>query len=136
MKGFWLFLSLFIISSQAFAKDCLIPVEKENLCLEIKWQEGPKYDVYSKATFTFSKKDSATNTPVAPSKEIDIYPWMIMTGMEHGARPVVLKNISPGVYEVAKIYFSEMDGTWEMRVRYADGDRRTGALTKVKVEFR
>ena len=123
------------LSSVSFASDCTIFLSEENLCLDIAWIDGPKYNVYSKSIFTFWKKDDLKKTPTAPSKEIDIYPWMVMPGMEHGGRPVVLKNTSAGVYEVSKIYFAQMTGHWEMRVRYVDTDRRTAAIAKINVEL-
>ena len=46
---------------------------------------------------------------------------MIMHGMEHGSRPVKIKQLSNGVYRVSQILFMKMHhGYWEMRFKIDD----------------
>lgn len=127
--------AVLFFSNLVNSMECPFSIPSENLCLDIRWIDGPKYDVYSKAIFSFWKKDDLQKTPTALSQEIEIYPWMVMQNMQHGARPVELKKITKGVYEVSKIYFSPMPGQWEMRVQYVGIDRRSPPLLRVEIEF-
>ena len=125
-----------ICAINAWSAPCKYALEQEKLCVDFEWKDGPKYDAYSKVKATIYKMDDAKKAAIAPAKPILFYPWMIMPAMEHGGRPVVVQELSPGVFEISKIYFEKMPGTWELRVRYEDNADKKNALVKLPVAIK
>ena len=113
---------------------CPLYFSEMNVCAEIKWVNGPNLhvgshgrghgshhsmnaDKYSTLDIFFYKQGDRTYAPIS-FPFIKIYPWMIMHGMEHGSRPVVINKLSNGSYRVSKILFTKMNhGFWEMRFK-------------------
>ena len=110
----------FLIMTNVYASksDCPVELSKHNLCANISWKLGPQYGIYSKAVVTYWKKGLKAEGLVDPNPSLEVYPWMIMHGMEHGSRPVVINRLSNGSYRVSKILFTKMNhGFWEMRFK-------------------
>ena len=122
-------------SSYASVGDCPVELKKHNLCAQISWKLGPQYGAYSKAVVTYWKKGLKKEGFVDPSPKLEVYPWMIMPGMEHGGSKVKIKKLSKGTYEVDQILFLKMQGFWELRFKEQGAHPKKGALAKNKILF-
>ena len=112
---------LMVGTSALFAEEGCVAVTKENLCIQLEWQEGPFLGTYSKNIVMFKDLVLSTEDHVAyrsPSENIQFFGWMIMGSHAHGTRPVVTKIIEKGVYENSEIfYMGGMTGTWQFKVK-------------------
>ena len=132
-----LFLLSFFIHSPIYASKANCPVEltKHNLCAKVSWKLGPQYGAYSKAVVTYWKKGLKQKGLVDPSPSLEVYPWMIMPGMEHGGSKVKVTKLKKGTYEVDQILFLKMQGSWELRFKENGANPKKGALAKNKILF-
>lgn len=89
---------------------CDISFNNTAVCANIDWIYGPYLDQYSSAKISLT-----ANTNV---KSIKVIPWMVMSGHEHGSRPIVLTKTGDYEYLVEKAYFmGGMVGTWYFKVQ-------------------
>lgn len=113
---------------------CQLYFSELNVCADLKWVDGPYLNKvmhrrghrghhsmdmkkYSTLDILFYEPADGPSTPLS-FPFIKIYPWMIMHGMEHGSRPVLINKLPNGSYRVSKILFNEMShGYWEMRFK-------------------
>ena len=113
---------------------CSLYFSELNVCAKTKWVNGPHLHVgnhrrghrghhlmsmkkYSTLDILFYEPSDKSYTPLS-FPFIKVYPWMIMHGMEHGSRPVIIKKLPNGAYRVSKILFTKMNhGYWEMRFK-------------------
>ncbi len=127
----------FLLTTNAFASktDCPVELTKHNLCANISWKLGPQYGIYSKAVVTYWKKGLKSEGFVDPNPSLEVYPWMIMPGMEHGGSKVKAKRLTKGTYEIDQILFLKMQGFWEIRFKEPGANPKKGALAKNKIHF-
>ncbi len=140
-----------------YNESCPLYFSDLDVCAEIKWVNGPNLHVgrhgrghrgyhsmnitkYSTLDILFYKAGDNSYTPLS-FPFIKVYPWMIMHGMEHGSRPVVINRLSNGSYRVSKILFTKMNhGFWEMRFKIdqtieQNFDPKADYNLKFKVKF-
>ena len=131
-----LILTLFIgPHSNASTSDCPVELTKHKLCADISWKLGPQYGIYSKAVVTYWKKGLKKEGFVDPEPNLEVYPWMIMPGMEHGGSQVKTKKLAKGTYEIDQILFLKMQGFWELRFKEPGANPKKGALAKNRINF-
>ncbi len=134
-------ITLLLLSSPTFSQttsensdNCPLYFSELNVCAKFKWISGPHLNQgshrrghrshhsmnmkkYSTLDILFYKLGDNSFTPLN-FPFIKIYPWMIMHGMEHGSRPVLINKLPNGAYRVSKIMFTKMShGYWEMRFK-------------------
>ena len=126
---------LFTQSLHASKADCPVELTKHKLCADISWKLGPQYGIYSKAVVTYWKKGLKKEGLIDPNPSIEVYPWMIMPGMEHGGSKVKTKKLAKGTYEIDQILFVKMTGFWELRFKEPGANPKKGALAKNKIHF-
>ena len=122
LKSFIFAFILLPLSLSAYEESCPIYFPKQDACAEMNWVHGPylyhghsSHKNYSTLDVLFWDRNDPSKTPLQ-FDFVKIYPWMIMHGMEHGARPVTLSFLPNGHYRVSKILFMKMNhGYWEMR---------------------
>lgn len=92
---------------------------------EIKghWEVGPNTTGKNKFVFfTYS----LNGTRVELGHEIKVFLWMPQMG--HGSVPVVLKQISQGIYEVSNISFI-MNGEWDIHFQFKKANEIKAEIT-------
>ncbi len=133
----YLLLSLSMMASvllSAKASECTYKLKDIDACATLKWELGPKYGIFSKAIVTLKNSVGAVPTDLP---KLDIYPWMKMEGgHEHGARETVIKEQSPGVYEVSMIHLMKMPGHWELRIKKVGTKSKDDALVSLPIEIK
>ncbi|MEE2744347.1 MAG: FixH family protein [Bdellovibrionota bacterium] len=114
---------------------CPLELKGHGLCAQVSWKLGPQYGAYSTALIKYWKKGKS-NQLVDPKSNIEVYPWMIMEGMEHGASKVEIKKLDQGTFEVSKIQFLKMKGHWELRFKKPGANSKKSYLAKTKIYFK
>lgn len=125
-----LFFALVCTSFFASAYACgpeEISFEKSALCAKVQWISGPSVNQYSSASVTLSADTDL---------KLNIVPWMVMGGMEHGSRPVVITNSSPKDYLVEKIYFmGGMMGEWYLKFQLINANKEVVEEVRTLIEL-
>ena len=116
-------------------ESCPLELKEQGLCAQVSWKLGPQYGAYSTAVVKYWKKGKS-NQLIAPKSSIEIYPWMIMEGMEHGGSKVEIKKLEQGTFEVTKIQFLKMKGHWELRFKKPGTNSKKSYLAKTKIQFK
>lgn len=110
MKTF--FLALFFVSFFTKAYACEqgeINFVKNNICAKINWIKGPSINEFNTVSVNLSENKNL---------KLNVLPWMVMSGHEHGSRPVTMTTVSPTDYLVEKIYFmGGMHGQWYLKLQ-------------------
>ena len=123
--SFFLTFSTFIMAQDR----CDVSFAKSSVCANIDWVYGPYLDQYSSAKISLSED---TNV-----KSIKIIPWMVMSGHEHGSRPVVLSKTGDYDYLVEKAYFmGGMVGTWYLKIQLLNQQNAIIDENRYLIEFK
>jgi hypothetical protein len=102
-----------LFSQIALAKECDKVLEKK-ICIELNWLEGPHIDAFSTVEITLSNYN---NGELLDIDKLNLYPWMVMDGHEHGSMDVLIEKVSPGKFIIDEIYFfSGMEGIWQLKL--------------------
>ena len=149
LKNLIFLFALLPFGLSAYDEPCPIYFPKQDVCAEVNWVLGPylnhghrrhhmaTHKKYSTLDVHFWDRNDSSKTPLQ-FDSIKVYPWMIMHGMEHGARPVSLSLLPNGHYRVSKILFMKMNhGYWEMRFALGNQnfDPKLDYDVKVRVHF-
>ena len=86
-----------------------IAFPKSQVCSKLTWITGPSINQFNTATIQLSET----------SLKLKVFPWMVMEGgHEHGSRPVIINEVTPGDYLIEKIYFmGGMQGSWFLKLQ-------------------
>ena len=107
-----LFLSLMFVSFFTKAYACEqgeINFVKNNICARVDWVKGPSINEFNTVVVNLSEDKDLT---------LNVIPWMVMMGHEHGSRPVAIKAVTPRDYLIEKIYFmGGMNGQWYLKLQ-------------------
>lgn len=126
----------FLTLRVGWATDCPIEFKDKDICASIKWERGPLWSGFSKATVNYFKKGNPDQLVDLP-KDMTLYIWMIMDKAEHGGKTPKITKKSTGVYEVDQLQFMKMgSGKWQIRWRKTKTDEKTGALAKYSVPLK
>lgn len=88
---------------------------KNNICAKINWIKGPSINEFNTVSVSLSEDKNL---------KLNVLPWMVMMGHEHGSRPVVMSNVSPTDYLVEKIYFmGGMNGQWYLKLQLVNDSK-------------
>jgi len=105
-----LFLALMFVSFFTKAYACEqgeINFVKNNICARFDWVKGPSINEFNTVVVNLSEDKDLT---------LNVLPWMVMMGHEHGSRPVAIKAVTPRDYLIEKIYFmGGMNGQWYLK---------------------
>lgn len=112
-------ISTSLLSAENGEITCTYFYKKENLCLDIKWENEPSDGSFSSLIMTFFKKD-APEVGIDPHFTPLTYLWM--PSMGHGSAPVSMEKIDTGIYRASRIYFS-MPGEWLVRYQLLEGKK-------------
>lgn len=108
-------LALFFVSFFTNAYACEqneINFVKSNICVKLNWISGPSFNEFNSVSINLSENKNL---------KLNVLPWMVMSGHEHGSRPVVMTTVSPTEYLVEKIYFmGGMHGQWYLKLQLLD----------------
>lgn len=110
MKSLILALCFLTFFPKAFACDQGdINFVKNDICARVDWVKGPSINEFNTVVVNLSEDKGLT---------LNVLPWMVMMGHEHGSRPVAIKAVSPRDYLIEKIYFmGGMNGQWYLRLQ-------------------
>ena len=133
LKIITLALSLFIGTPLMSKESCPLELKSQKLCAHISWKLGPQYGAYSTAIVKYWKKGAPKTQLTDPKKTIEVYPWMVMKGMEHGGSDIEIKKLGLGTYEVSKILFLKMMGHWELRFKNEGKNPKKDYLAKLRI---
>lgn len=107
-----LFLALMFVSFFTKAYACEqgeINFVKNNICARVDWVKGPSINEFNTVVVNLSDDKDLT---------LNVLPWMVMMGHEHGSRPVAIKAVTPRDYLIEKIYFmGGMNGQWYLKLQ-------------------
>ena len=107
-----LFLALMFVSFFTKAYACEqgeINFVKNNICARVDWVKGPSINEFNTVVVNLSEDKDLT---------LNVIPWMVMMGHEHGSRPVAIKAVTPRDYLIEKIYFmGGMNGQWYLKLQ-------------------
>ena len=105
-----LFLALMFVSFFTKAYACEqgeINFVKNNICARVDWVKGPSINEFNTVVVNLTEDKDLT---------LNVLPWMVMMGHEHGSRPVAIKAVTPRDYLIEKIYFmGGMNGQWYLK---------------------
>lgn len=91
-----------------------INFEKNNICAKVSWIKGPSINEFNSVSVNLSEDKNL---------RLNVLPWMVMTNMEHGSRPVTMTSVSPTDYLVEKIYFmGGMHGQWFLKLQLLNAE--------------
>lgn len=80
---------------------------KNNICARVSWIKGPSINEFNAVAVNLSEDKNLT---------LNVIPWMVMSGHQHGSRPVVTTITSPTDYVIDRIYFmGGMSGQWYLK---------------------
>lgn len=107
-----LFLALMFVSFFTKAYACEqgeINFVKNNICARVDWVKGPSINEFNTVVVNLTEDKDLT---------LNVLPWMVMMGHEHGSRPVAIKAVTPRDYLIEKIYFmGGMNGQWYLKLQ-------------------
>ena len=104
-----------------------VTFDKNNLCAKIQWINTPVLNQFISASVTLSADTSL---------KLNVIPWMVMPGHEHGSRPVVITAVGPTDYLVEKMYFmGGMMGEWFLRLQLLNDKKEVTEEVRVKVDL-
>lgn len=107
-----LFLALMFVSFFTKAYACEqgeINFVKNNICARVDWVKGPSINEFNTVVVNLTEDKDLT---------LNVIPWMVMMGHEHGSRPVTIKAVTPRDYLIEKIYFmGGMNGQWYLKLQ-------------------
>lgn len=106
------------VVSREVVSSCDHIFSSEELCMNFKWAKMPTESEFGlmKVQFTDFKDDRIFTSP---KRHFHFHLWM--SSMGHGSSPVEIKEISPGKFEISKIFFI-MPGPWDMHFQLKDED--------------
>lgn len=125
-----LFLALMFVSFFTKAYACEqgeINFVKNNICARVDWVKGPSINEFNTVVVNLSEdKDLSLN----------VLPWMVMTGHEHGSRPVAIKAVTPRDYLIERIYFlGGMNGQWHLKLQLLNDQKVVVEEVRVPVNL-
>jgi hypothetical protein len=129
IKTILLGLVLSLTTALSAEERCDVKFFKVSVCANIDWVYGPFLDQYNSLKISLTENDKASS--------VKIIPWMVMSDVEHGSRPVVLTKIGDREFLIEKAYFmSGMDGQWFFKIQINDSKNMLIEEVRYLIEFK
>ena len=106
--------------TQNKATTCSIQFSKLDHCLTLTWEKEPTNQTYGQFLFQIQSNKNKQPLQLREGENLSVILWM--PSMGHGAAPVLVESVSPGVFRAKNVFFT-MPGEWDIRFELKSGNQ-------------